>query len=348
MKNLMKTTVYQAQELHIERTKNHIHDVIQRGGLVVFPTETVYGIGANALDEKAVNRIFEAKGRPSDNPLIVHLSHRDQVIDYVENISDLAKTLMVAFWPGPLTLIFQKNNLISLKVTGGLNTIAIRMPQHPIALEVINIAKVPICAPSANISGKPSSTEFSHVLEDFNHKVDIIIDGGKTNLGLESTVLDLTTEIPTILRPGMITKEMIEVVLGFPIIDASDLFATDSPKSPGMKYKHYAPKGNFKLIRGEKEKIKTYLESSLTQFENQKLAIIAPKEFDYRILGYYQFDLGSLYNQQEIASNIYSMLRLMDHLSMDQIFMPILIDSPLGSAIMNRLDKASNHQIIDL
>lgn len=345
----MKTTLYHASELDSPLIKAHIHEVIASGGLVVFPTETVYGIGANALDSVAVKRIYHAKGRPSDNPLILHLDHVERLKEHVKTIPEIAYPLMKAFWPGPLTMIFEKKDHIPMDVTGGLNTVAIRIPSHPVALKVIEIASVPICAPSANLSGKPSSTEFKHVLEDFMDKVDIIIDGGQTDLGLESTVLDLTTSVPMILRPGMVTQEMIEKVIHIPIIDASEVALKETPKSPGMKYKHYAPMGEVTLLRGTVEAIEGYLNRiKKEQIESRSSAILAPKEFDKRLIGYYQFELGSVFYPDAIAKQLYSMLRLMDELSIQTIFIVLIKEHPLNKAIMNRLLKAANHQIVDL
>lgn len=341
----MKTTIYKIEDLNQNEVQEHIHKVLNHQGLVVFPTETVYGIGANAIDSKSVNQIFLAKGRPSDNPLIVHISDPKDLNKYVSNVSMFAKKLIDQFWPGPLTLVFKKKDLIPIEVTGGLDTVGVRMPNHEIALKVIDIAKVPICAPSANLSGKPSSTEFRHVKEDFFEKVDIMIDGGKTKIGIESTVLDVSNDIPAILRPGFVTKEMIEEVLQMDILDFSETKIKDTPKSPGMKYKHYAPKGHVTIIKGSINQFESYL-NQLTSKE--KVGVIAPTEYLKNIKLHHLFDLGPIDNFDLIGSNIFSALRQMDLDQVETIYIPYLSTKKQGQAIMNRLIKAANHEIIEL
>jgi L-threonylcarbamoyladenylate synthase len=344
----MKTTIYQIEDLNRKDVQNHIHHILNNQGLVVFPTETVYGIGASAIDALSVKHIFLAKGRPSDNPLIVHISNPKDLIKYVEKIPTYANLLIKNFWPGPLTMIFKKNPIIPDEVTGGLDSVGIRMPNHNIALKVIDIAKIPICAPSANLSGKPSSTEFNHVKADFLGKVDIIIDGGKTSIGIESTVLDLSLDIPAILRPGYVTKEMIEEVLGIEILDLSETKVKETPKSPGMKYKHYAPKGHVSIIKGDLNAVVSYINFQATIIKDQKIGVIAPTEYIHEILIKDTFDLGPMGNLDLIGSNIFSALRQMDLEEIDIIYIPYLSTKKLGSAIMNRLIKAANHEIIEL
>lgn len=233
-------------------------NVIREGGLVAFPTETVYGIGANSFNEEAVKKIFIAKGRPQDNPLIVHIAELEQIYDLVEDVPQKAKTLMKKFWPGPLTLIFKKSEKVPYVNTAGMDTVAIRMPSNPIAHLLIKRAEVPISAPSANVSGKPSPTDASHVIEDLYGKVDVIIDGGKCDVGVESTVLDLTEKVPVILRPGAVTLEMLKEVIGNVEVDPSLLKKPKEdlkPKSPGMKYKHYSPNAEVYIVTGDLEKV---------------------------------------------------------------------------------------------
>ncbi|MDI6453025.1 L-threonylcarbamoyladenylate synthase [Peloplasma aerotolerans] len=344
----MQTTIYQKQDLKKSKVKKHIETVFHQGGLVVFPTETVYGIGANATNKDAVNRIFQAKGRPSDNPLIVHLSHRNDLTEYVKNIPDIAYTLIDQFWPGPLTLIFEKNEKIPYEVTGGLDTVAIRIPDHGVALDVIHISKCPVCAPSANVSGKPSSTLFEHVVQDFDGKVDIIINGGKTKIGLESTVLDITLPIPTILRPGSITQKMIEIALNTGIIDGSEVDISDIPKSPGMKYTHYKPKGSIYLVDGKMDQVIEYINSKIELTDESKSAVICVDEYMSQIQARYKINLGHMHDLNEIASNIFIALRQMDALDIETIYIPTLPVDDIGRAIMNRLSKAASYQIIKL
>lgn len=219
--------------------------------MVAFPTETVYGLGANALSDEAVNKIYEAKGRPSDNPLIVHISKMEDVDKYVEEIPEQAKKLMNAFWPGPLTVILKvKQGILSNKVTAGLPTVGIRMPNHPVALALIEASGLPIAAPSANLSGKPSPTKFQHVYKDLNGKISGIVDGGETGVGVESTVIDCTEPIPVILRPGGTTREEIEGIIGSVGMDRQVKEEVEKPKSPGMKYTHYAPAAPMYLVDG--------------------------------------------------------------------------------------------------
>ena len=346
----MKTTIYTIKDLYKDETYQNIAQVINDGGLVVFPTETVYGIGANALDKNASRKIYQVKGRPSDNPLIVHISTIDEVFKYVTEVNELGKKLMRVFWPGPLTLILKKNELIPDEITGGLKTVAIRIPNNEIALRIIKAAKTPICAPSANISGKPSSTLFNHVIEDFSGKVDIIIDGGQTTIGLESTVLDVTGETPIILRPGAITQEMIEEVLNQRImIEKSDLSQLDIPKSPGMKYTHYSPKGKMFIAYGNKQKVIDFINQEVVEKEKTyKVAVICATEYQAQIKAKEKFVIGSLMNPEEIAANLFIALRKMDELKIEYIYTHSFPTNNIGYATMNRLLKASGNNVIIL
>lgn len=341
----MKTTIYNQIDLQNTNVQHHIKDVIQSGGIVVFPTETVYGIGANALDKNAAKKVYEVKGRPSDNPLIVHIEKPEDLSRYVEVIPDDANGLIKAFWPGPLTIIFQKRDIIPTTITGGLNTVAIRCPSNPIANAVIKFASTPLCAPSANISGKPSSTLFEHVVDDMMGKVDIIIDGGKSQIGLESTVLDLTSEEPTILRPGFITRQMIETVLNKSVLDKSVVTPTEVPKSPGMKYKHYAPSGVITVLYGKEVDIINYINTQLSTNLNVKIGVICSTELYDKIQTSRKFDIGSMSNDAEVASNLFIALRKMDELGVDIIYTHAFSELELGNATMNRLLKASSYNI---
>lgn len=341
----MKTTVYNQLDLQNTNVQHHIKEVIQNGGVVVFPTETVYGIGANAIDKNAAKKVYEVKGRPSDNPLIVHIEKPEDLSKYVEVIPVDANVLIKAFWPGPLTIIFQKKDIIPTTITGGLNTVAIRCPSNPIANAVIKYASTPLCAPSANISGKPSSTLFEHVANDMMGKVDIIIDGGKSQIGLESTVLDLTSEEPTILRPGYITKQMIESVLHKRVLDRSVVTPTEVPKSPGMKYKHYAPAGTITVLYGEKDDILNYINTQISTNVTSKIGVICATELYDKIETSRKFDIGSMNNDAEVASNLFIALRKMDELGVDIIYTHAFSELELGNATMNRLLKASSYNI---
>jgi L-threonylcarbamoyladenylate synthase len=342
----MKTTIYQAHELNQINVQTHIKTVLSSGGLVVFPTETVYGIGANALMDDAVKSIYRAKGRPSDNPLIVHVANKSDIFKYAVDVPQIAELLIESFMPGPLTLVLHKHPALSKAVTGGLDTVAIRIPSHPVALNVIDISGLPICAPSANVSGRPSSTQVAHVLQDFDGKVDIVIDGGSTEIGLESTVLDLTSSVPTLLRPGRITLQMIESVLKMRIIDATLDQVVDTPKSPGMKYTHYAPKGKLILLNGTLDQVIAYMHQSLS--EDPETGIVCPTEYAKKLNAKHLFDLGSLQDFNGIGAQIFTALRQMDLLEIKHILMPVLPTEGFGSAIMNRLIKASGHHIINL
>ncbi|MFU8787046.1 MAG: L-threonylcarbamoyladenylate synthase, partial [Candidatus Izemoplasmataceae bacterium] len=331
-----------------KKVLRHIHKTLLSKGLIVFPTETVYGIGANALDKDAAKKIYAVKGRPADNPLIIHIDHLHMLNTLVLEISETARKLIQAFWPGPLTLVFKKNPIIPNEITGGLNTVAIRFPSNLIALAVIKAANMPLAAPSANISGKPSSTLFDHVKSDLYGKVDILIDGGKSTIGLESTVLDVTTDTPTLLRPGSVTKKMIEDILQQPILDISENSMNDTPKSPGMKYTHYAPKGKITLVDGLKEEVIEYINKAIKSLDENKSAVICAHEYVPFMESKYVFDLGSIDHPEEIASNLFIALRRMDELDIDYIFTHAFSQEHLGQAIMNRLLKAAGYNIIRL
>lgn len=338
-------TIYSSKDIQKPEVRQDIQRIIKAGGLIVFPTETVYGIGADATNPDAVKRIFLAKGRPSDNPLIVHLADRHDVETIVQEIPAIAIPLMDTYWPGPLTLIFQKKEIIPKEVSGGLQTVGVRIPSSLIAQEVIRSAGVPICAPSANISGKPSSTLFEHVKQDFEGRVDILVDGGQVDIGLESTVLDVTTPIPVLLRPGAVTKQMIEMTLGIGIIDATETKVEDVPRSPGMKYTHYAPRGKVKLIQGTREDVISFINQDIQEKDLSQVGVIAPHEYMKDIQAYYKVDLGSLQHLEEVGRNIFLALRQMDTLNLEFIYIPALPYAGLGQAIMNRLLKAAGNEI---
>ncbi|MDY0210052.1 MAG: L-threonylcarbamoyladenylate synthase [Acholeplasma sp.] len=341
----MKTIVYQTKDLDNPDKIKSLKELLNDNKLVVFPTETVYGLGGNALNPVSAKAIYEAKGRPSDNPLIVHIARASDVFLYAKDISSDALNLMAHFWPGPITFILNKTEVIPKETTGGLDTVAIRMPNHPVALKLIEGAKLPIAAPSANISGRPSSTEFKHVYEDFDGRVDAVIDGGQSIIGLESTVIDVTAK-PTILRPGAITKTMIETVLGYKVEDLSNTKPTEQVKSPGMKYTHYKPKGDVVLLQGNLIKALNYVKAQ--KDSNLKMAVICPNQYEHVFKDFRLRLIGNVNNSNEIARNIFTSLRDMDEWHIDKIYIYYNQTDEVSYAVMNRLLKASGYQVIDL
>jgi L-threonylcarbamoyladenylate synthase len=322
--------------------------VIQSGGIVAFPTETVYGLGANALNPKAVLKIFEAKGRPQDNPLIVHVASKD-ITDYVETIPGIANQLIDRFWPGPLTIILKKSALIPLETSAGLDTVGLRMPNHELALALIKAAKVPIAAPSANLSGKPSPTDVLHCIEDLNGRVDFILGGETSQVGLESTIVDCTQFPPVVLRPGGINLEQLQEIEAGIYLDPQLLIqdSNQAPKAPGMKYRHYAPVAPMKIIDLGDETVFTIQRLIKEyQLEGKVVGVIATDEQ----LPYYKDvivrTLGSKNNLALIGKNLYDVLRKMDELEVDVILSPGFEEKGLGVAIMNRLKKAASFDII--
>ena len=337
-----KTLILRVSPRDIDQDKIRVAaKIIRNGGLVVFPTETVYGLGANALNPNAVKRIFIVKGRPIDNPLIVHVAKTEWLYRYVEYVPKEARILAEKFWPGPLTFVLKKKDMIPDVVTAGLDTVAIRMPSHNVALALISSANTPIAAPSANKSGRPSPTRVEHVIEDLDGEVDCIIDSGETLIGIESTVLDLTEDPPIILRPGYITKEMIEDALGKEVVYLS---YSDRPKSPGMKYRHYAPRAKLYLVTGNESKIKQKIKELIHEFEGEKIAVVVTEESrdDY---GVYTCVIGSRMNPLEIARNLFDTLRTLDRKGFTTIIFEGLEEKGLAYAIMNRLRKAATRII---
>jgi L-threonylcarbamoyladenylate synthase len=327
-------------------------EVIKKGGLVAFPTETVYGIGANSFDEEAVKKIFIAKGRPQDNPLILHIASIDQIYDLAEEFPEKAKKLVKKFWPGPLTVVLKKSPKVPYINTAGMDTVAIRMPSNPIAHLLIKRAGVPISAPSANVSGRPSPTDASHVIEDLYGKVDVIIDGGKCDVGLESTVIDLTEEIPVILRPGAVTVNMIREVLGEVRLDPFLLKKPDrdiKPKSPGMKYKHYSPKAEVYIVKGQLDKVvKKIRELVKIQLKNgKKVGIMATVQTSTQYEEGEVVVVGDREKPESIAKNLFEVLREFDRRGVDVVFAESFDYDEIGLAIMNRLEKAAGYKEIE-
>lgn len=325
--------------------------ILKRGGTVAFPTETVYGLGANALEPSAVKKIFKAKGRPSDNPLIVHVTKTEDILPLVKEIPENARMVMERFWPGPLTIIFEKSNIVPHEISAGLSTVAIRMPSHPIAVKLIEESGLPIAAPSANISGKPSPTKADHVLKDLIGKVDAIVAGGDCNVGVESTVLDMTGEVPMILRPGGITKEMLEEVLEKVEIDPAvedPNGVKDTPKAPGMKYTHYSPTADVIIIQGDLNNTVNKINDLKTSYEkeNKKVGIICTDETMDKYHEGVVKSLGSRKQPETIAASLFKVLREFDETDVDIILSEAVDSAEIGQAIMNRLKKAAGYCII--
>lgn len=324
---------------------------LKNGKLVAFPTETVYGLGANALMPDAVKRIFEAKGRPSDNPLIVHISDITQLRDLVSDIPDIATRLMNAFWPGPLTLIFKKSARVPDVITAGLDTVAVRMPQNPVALKLISQSGVPVAAPSANLSGRPSPTSAHHVAEDLSGRVEYIIDGGSCSVGLESTVLDITGSVPVILRPGGVTAEMLKKVLGLRgVVTASEVKGEEKPRSPGMKYRHYSPKAEVILVSGDNSRVVDTINSLSSEQKNEGriVGVLCSSENASLYKADVVIPVGSKDNPENIAAGLFEALRKFDDTKVDIIYSETFTEQGIGKAVMNRLKKAASGKIIEV
>lgn len=324
--------------------------ILKNGGLVAFPTETVYGLGADALNEEAAARIYAAKGRPSDNPLIVHIARREDLQGIVKEIPDAAWKLAKTYWPGPLTMILKKNERVPMGTTGGLDTVAVRMPDHELARALILAGGGYIAAPSANTSGRPSPTTAAHVEEDLAGKIDMILDGGPVAIGLESTIIDLSGKEPVILRPGYISREMLESLIGSVKIDQA-LIEADSkvrPKAPGMKYKHYAPKASMVIVEGPRDRVVEKIRELVQKGEEsgEKIGVISACETTEHYQGGIVKTIGSLEDELSIAHNLYGILREFDETGVDRIYSEAFDTPRMGQAIMNRLMKAAGHQMI--
>jgi L-threonylcarbamoyladenylate synthase len=327
-------------------------DILKRGGLVAFPTETVYGLGGDALNREAARKIYAAKGRPSNNPLIVHIADMEHLEAIAAEIPEKARKIASVWWPGPLTMIFNKKDIVPDATSGGLPTVAVRMPNHPIALELIRAAGGYIAAPSANTSGRPSPTIAEHVREDIDGKIDMILDGGEVRIGLESTIVDFTDEIPMMLRPGYINMEKLEEILGEVLIDPAILDENASenirPKAPGMMYRHYAPKAQLTIVEGgEKEVVDRILELAAQSCrEGKSVGIIAADETAEFYKDYDVKNIGSRETDKEIARRLFRVLREFDDEGTDVILSESFETPRMGQAIMNRLLKAAGHRVI--
>lgn len=326
--------------------------ILRSGGIVAFPTETVYGLGGNALLPDASRKIYAAKGRPSDNPLIVHIADMEHLRPIVTEVPQSAIRLAEVYWPGPLTMIFNKTDLVPYETSGGLDTVAVRMPSHPVAAALIRAAGGYVAAPSANLSGRPSTTNAEHVIRDLSGRIDMIIDSGESDIGLESTIVDFTEDVPVILRPGYINLAMLSEVLGEVKIDPGILDAAAEkgirPKAPGMRYRHYAPKADLKIVEGERGQVISRIQelADAAAREGKRTGIMASDE----TVGYYRADvvkdLGSVSRDEDIAHRLFDALRQFDDEDVDVIYSEAFDTPRMGQAIMNRLLKAAGHEVI--
>ena len=327
-------------------------DIIRKGGLVAFPTETVYGLGADAMNPKAVLALFEAKKRPLDNPPIIHVENANDVYRLAKQVPPKAERLMKEFWPGPLTLVFKRSETVPDVTVAGLDTIAIRMPRHAVALALIRESNRPIAAPSANLAGKPSPTSAKHVFDDLNGRIDAILDGGPTHIGVESTVLDLSVDPPLVLRPGGTSLEALRKNLGdvklHPFVVAEKELSIENARSPGMRHKHYAPNAEVIVVEGAipavLAKVKELAESY--RLKGAKVGVLATDETAAAYRAVVVKSLGSRFNLEVVAQNLFSLLREFDAEGIDVIIAEGVPTEGLGLAVMNRLRKASGYNIV--
>lgn len=350
---IMETKIIRLNEQQIDlQAVEAAGQVIRDGGLVAFPTETVYGLGGDALNASSSGKIYAAKGRPSDNPLIVHIATMDALKKIVKEVPPAAYALAERFWPGPLTMIFHKADCVPPETTGGLDTVAVRMPSNRIALALIEAAGGYIAAPSANLSGRPSPTVAKYVVEDMDGRIDMILDGGEADIGLESTIIDLTGEEPMILRPGYVTEEMLKEIVGQVETDKT-ILSNDSgqaPKAPGMKYRHYAPKGSLTIVEGKPEQVTRFINEQIekSRENGRTTGVIATDE----TAACYQADsvksAGSRTDEEQIARHLFRILREFDDEKIEVMYAESFESRGVGQAIMNRLLKAAGHQIINV
>lgn len=325
-------------------------ECLKHGGVVAFPTETVYGLGADALNEAAAKKIYAAKERPLDNPLIILIADLSSIDKIVRDFPEKARKLAKDFWPGPLTMVLEKQDIVPMSTTGGLETVAVRMPKHPLLLKLIKTAGGYVTGPSANTSGRPSPTLARHVLEDMDGKIDMILDGGELGIGIESTIVDMSVEPPRILRSGCITQEMIENSIGKVLVGTGEVSQTEErPKAPGVKYKHYAPKGEMKIVEGSRQcvirVINNFVANELEN--NKKVGIIATDETYACYPKGLVKSIGSRSDDRTIAKNLYAVLREFDEAGIESIYSESFEDGSMGEAIMSRLLKAAAHNVID-
>ncbi len=354
----MKTEIVTVRKLDppesVSDKLSYAGEIIRQGGLVAFPTETVYGLGGDALNPESSRKIYAAKGRPSDNPLIVHIADMAHLDRIVCEIPEKAQKLADAFWPGPLTMIFRKAAGVPYQTTGGLDTVAVRMPSHPLANLFIQKAGGYVAAPSANLSGKPSPTLARYVVQDMDGRIDMIIDADGVEIGLESTIVDVTCDVPVILRPGYITQQMLSSVVGEIDMDVTiyDSDCAHPPKAPGMKYRHYAPKGELVIVEGEPQEVVRYIneQTALHESAGKRTGIIGTQEMMAQYHASSVKDAGSRGDPKTIARCLYTFLREFDDEDIAYIYAEsfggICEDQGFGQAVMNRLLKAAGHRVI--
>ena len=321
--------------------------ILRDGGLVAFPTETVYGLGANALDEAAAKKIYAAKGRPSDNPLIAHISCLEELKPLVAYIPETGRKLAEAYWPGPLTMVFPKSDIVPYGTTGGLDTVAVRMPSDPVANRLIRLAAVPVAAPSANTSGRPSPTTAQHVWQDMEGKIEMILDGGPVGIGVESTIVDVSGDVPTLLRPGAITMEMLRETVGRVEIDPAIQAPPSAdlrPKAPGMKYRHYAPKAPVTVVRGDPAQTAAYI----AQHIGEKTGVMCFDEYRDCFPGCVVECFGSENDLGTQAREVFDRLRAFDDTDVRQIWAQCPSDEGLGLAVANRIKKAAGFSVVEV
>ena len=322
-------------------------DILRAGGLVGIPTETVYGLGANGLSSEAVKKIFAAKGRPQDNPLILHVPEASWLARYCRGVPESAYALAERFWPGPLTMILPRREMVPDATTAGLDTVGVRCPNHPVTLAIIREADVPVAAPSGNTSGRPSPTCAAHMIEDMDGKIDAIVDGGRCGVGVESTIIDLTCTPPRLLRPGGLPLEALEEVLGEVAVDAAllrPLGEGEKPKAPGMKYRHYAPKAPVTVVVGEPAAAADYIAARL----GERTGVICFSEWTDRFAGCIVEDMGSVSRKDEQARRVFDALRAFDHTDVTEIYAQCPHEDGLGLAVANRLKKAAGFHVVEV
>lgn len=345
----MNTKVWKVDK-YVDKLENNPQVVdaanfLRDNEVVALPTETVYGLGGNAKSDAAVEKIFAAKGRPSDNPLIIHIAEKNQLSEFVAEVPEKAERLIEGFWPGPLTIIFKKKEgVLSEIATAGLATVAVRMPDHPVALALLKSCGLPIAAPSANSSGKPSPTTADHVLNDLHGKIAGVIDGGATGIGVESTVVDCTEAIPVILRPGGVTKEQLESVVGVVHVDAALTDEAARPKAPGMKYRHYAPNAPLFMVSGTTEFLQGLVEEK--RQEGVRVGVLTTEENARLFEADVVLACGKRAELETVAAALYDTLRRFNQEKVDVIFSEIFPNAGVGHAIMNRLQKAAGNKLI--
>lgn len=349
----MQTLYFTIEDVNRDdRALRQAGECLRKGGLVAFPTETVYGLGGDALNPASSRKIYAAKGRPSDNPLIVHICRLEDLAAVADRVPREAEAIARAFWPGPLTMILPKAKAVPSETTGGLDTVAVRFPSHPVARKLIEYAGGFVAAPSANVSGRPSPTEARFVAEDMDGRIDIILDGGPVGIGLESTILDLTVSPPQVLRPGYVTREMLSAVLGQVETDVTILRddSGQAPKAPGMKYRHYAPKGELTIVNGSMERVAAYINEQSAQkaAAGEKVGVIGTSEALDRYRADVVKSVGSRQDELAVGRHLYRILREFDDENVTCIFSEAFPAEGYGQAIMNRLLKAAGHKVVNL